>query len=572
MPRARPYLWFALRFALPLLAGVMLFWRLGGIGLVGPDEPRYAQIAAEMVTSHDYVTPRLMGQPWFEKPVLYYWLAAANFHLFGVTDVAARLPAALLGLALCLGISLFLYRERGERAAFIGGLLALTSAFVVGYARAAAMDMPLTAPLALAQFALFAWLQHDVAGRSRPARRWLAAAAVLLGLATLAKGPVALVLAGGTLLAYALWKRHPAWAWATVRPWSVALYLAVTAPWYVVVARRHPGFLRIFFLQHNLERFSSGVFHHAQPFWFYLPMLLAAIFPWSALLVLPWIDWRRHGWPSAPDAAPSSKPYLLCWGLVPLVFFSLSRSKLPGYILPAVPALIALIALAADDLWDRLPRWPLQVSAASAAALLLGFPLWLDARLAKALSVTGRAHLDIGFSAMHLLAIAVLVWLLWRGSRPLLFGAAALAMALAVLAGTGRYASTLNTLLSARPLADVVAAQPIPATPTFPRSAEPGTGQSDGEVPAAFAQACPLWGWRLQRETRYGAEFYLHRVLPELSETASDAWPPRPIWVVINARDSQQFSLAAQAAGRTLTSLTVAPATPWRVFRVAGQP
>lgn len=565
MPRLRPLPWLALL----ALAAVTLLWRLGSIGLVGPDEPRYAEIAAEMATAHAYVTPRLMGQPWFEKPVLYYWLAAADFRLLGVGDGAARLPNALLGLALCGGLILFLYRERGERAALVGGLVALSSAFVIGYGRAAALDMTLTAPLALAQFALLAWLRHHAAGRRAAAGRWLATAAALLGLATLAKGPVALVLAGGGLLGYALWARRPAWALATLRPGPLALYLAVAAPWYLLVARRHPDFLRIFFLQHNLERFSSGVFHHAQPFWYYLPILLLAIFPWSALAALPWIEWRRNGWPAPSDGAPSTKSYLLAWVLVTVGFFSLSHSKLPGYILPALPALVALIALAAVDLGDRLPRWPLQLSVGGAAAVLLAFPVWLATRLAQAGAPHRPAVLAVGFSGLHVVTLAVLAWLLWRGSRPLLWGTTAAAMALAVLAGTGRYAAPLDLLLSARPLAGVLAAQPIPALPSYPETTVAGGDYSDGEVPAAFAQSCPLWGWRLRREARYGAEFYLHRVLPELAGTAS--WPPHA-WVVINAWDGDLFSRAAQDAHRDLTPVAVPAAAPWRVYRVDAQP
>jgi len=560
MSRTRSLLWLALLG----LAAVTLFWRLGGIGLVGPDEPRYAEIAAEMFGTHDYVTPRLMGQPWFEKPVLDYWLAAGSYHLLGVTDAAARLPSALLGFMLCLGLTVFLYRQRGERAAMIGALLCFSSAFLIGFARAAAMDMPLTAPLALAQLSLFVWLQRHA--ENRKSAPWLAAVVVLLALATLAKGPVALVLAGGTLLAYAFWARQPRWALASLQPWAVGLYLAVAAPWFVLVAHRNPGYLRIFFLQHNVERFTTGVFHHAQPFWFYIPILLAALFPWTAMAVLPFLDWRRGGW-TANGPAPHLKRYLWCSVLVPLVFFSLSRSKLPGYLLPAVPALIALIALAADDLWERMPRWPLVLNAALAAGLLLAFPVWLDVRWAKALVPGGHVSVTLGFAGMHVAIFAVLVWLLWRGSRPILLGAAAAGMAVAVLWATGPYAVQLDTLVSARPLARALAAQPIPGTPTFPKTTTPGTEQSDGEVPPAFAQQCPLWGWRLQRETRYGAEFYLHRVLPELDGAATAAWPQHG-WVVVNARESDQFPAAARDAGRIATPTAPTPAAPWRIFQL----
>ncbi|MGH9481071.1 MAG: ArnT family glycosyltransferase, partial [Terriglobales bacterium] len=298
-------------------AWVMLFAGLGAVGLIGPDEPRYAAIAAAMGRSRDFITPRLWGVPWLEKPILYYWLAALAGGLGRIGDAAARLPNAALAAALSLALGLFLWRVHSARAGVLAAWLTLTAAMTIVLGRAATTDMTLAAPFALGMMALYLFLREQ---RSR----WLMGAAAALALATLAKGPVAVVLAGLALIGFAATQRRWRLAWrrlgdgqsasrrplpgiaahppsdqrerpwqevashpALLRPWAVALYFLVASPWFVAVQWRNPEFFRVFFLQHNLERFASNRFEHPQPLWFFVPVLLLALFPWTGWLGLP---------------------------------------------------------------------------------------------------------------------------------------------------------------------------------------------------------------------------------------------------------------------------------------------
>jgi len=356
-----------------LLAGIcayLFFFGLGSLGLMGADEPRYAQIAREMLVRHDWVTPVLHGVPWLEKPVLYYWEAMLAYRLFGVSDWAARLPAAADTSLLVLAVYAFLRRRprtcaenRTESAgndagatALDAGLVLASMAFVTGFARAASTDAPLAASLGLAMLAWLLWARE---GR----RPWLLAFYVLLGLGTLAKGPVAPLLAGVTIAAFAALRRQAAVLWRTLWWPAILLYCAVTLPWYVLVQRSTGNFFRVFLWSHNLQRFSTPVFRHTQPFWYYLPVMALALAPWTVLAIAALVDGirrsRRTGAPSVGaetdgqpgragriDFSPADlNLFLVLWGVIPVLFFSLSGSKLPGYILPALPPFAILLAL-----------------------------------------------------------------------------------------------------------------------------------------------------------------------------------------------------------------------------------
>ena len=298
-----------------------------------------------MLAHRDWITPVLGGQPWLEKPPLYYWQAMLSYSLFGVTDWAARLPSGVDATLLVLGMYFFLRRfRRGYE--LDGALIAASTAAVIGLSRAAATDMPLAASFSLAMLAWWAW-------RESGSRVFLAAFYALAALATLAKGPVAPVLAGAVIAIYALAARDARSFWRTLWVPGILLFVAVAAPWYVLVQMRNPGFFETFFVEHNLERFSSNLYHHPQPFWFYVPVLLLAVMPWTvfavAALVRTWrIWWSERMWmrPDAGAAAPENGLALFAciWMLVPVVFFSLSKSKLPDYILPGVPAVGVLLA------------------------------------------------------------------------------------------------------------------------------------------------------------------------------------------------------------------------------------
>ncbi len=272
--------------ALIALCGYLFLLGLQLIGLLGADEPRYAQVAREMLARHDWVTPYLYGVPWLEKPPLYYWCAMLAYKAAGgVSDVAARVPSAVLSSLLIVFI--YVWARRFRRGMQLDAALITASAvMVIGFGRSASTDMPLTVMFTIAMLSWYGWHMSK-------ARSWLLAFYLFLGLATLAKGPVAVFLAALIIIAFAVLRREGRLLLRTLWPFGIALYLVVTAPWFIAVQRANPEFFRVFFLQHNLERFASNLYHHPEPFWFYLPVALVALVPWTVFVVEAIVDALR---------------------------------------------------------------------------------------------------------------------------------------------------------------------------------------------------------------------------------------------------------------------------------------
>jgi 4-amino-4-deoxy-L-arabinose transferase-like glycosyltransferase len=327
--------------ALALIAfcGFLFLLGLQIVGLVGADEPRYAQVAREMLARHDWVTPVLYGHPWLEKPPLYYWSAMIAYKgAGGVSDSAARLPTAVLSTLMIFFIYVWSRRFRPGMQ-LDAALITASAAIIVGFGRSASTDMPLTVMFTVAMLAWYGWYSSNQ-------RSWLLAFYFFMAMATLAKGPVAVCLGGLVILLFAALRRDPRLIARTLWPIGIAIYLAVAAPWYIAVQHANPEFFRTFFLQHNLERFSSNIYHHPQPFWFYIPVALLALVPWTIFVVAALVDairdWRFSV--QQPAGQEDLRTYLALWLLLPMVFFSLSHSKLPGYILPGIPAGTILLA------------------------------------------------------------------------------------------------------------------------------------------------------------------------------------------------------------------------------------
>jgi 4-amino-4-deoxy-L-arabinose transferase-like glycosyltransferase len=370
--------------ALVLLALVLalLVFRLGAVPLVGPDEPRYTRVAVEMHRASEWVTPTLAGEPWLEKPPLFYWLAGASFSVLGETEAAARVPSVLAAVLLVFATALVGARLYGSAAGLHGGFACGLSLLPFAYGRAASMDM-LLASTVTAAVGLVALRVLGVAGRLS-----IVFAAAFAGLAVLAKGPLGLLLPGLVATGYVLATREWRWLRELVSPLAIAALLAVAAPWYVAIwldQGRH--FLDVFLLDHNVQRFTSTIHNHPGPPWYYLPVLLAGLFPWSGLAV-PAV------WRTSPRASRADL-FVLLWLSLPFVFFSLAGSKLPGYILPCVPPLAILVGRVADRFVRErgTPETYLSgrvaalvglvlaavVAAAPAALFRLGEPLWRSA-------------------------------------------------------------------------------------------------------------------------------------------------------------------------------------------------
>jgi 4-amino-4-deoxy-L-arabinose transferase len=301
----------------PLL--VLYLLHLGGVGFLGPDEPRYASIGREMARSGDWVTPRLDGAPWFEKPPLTYWLTAAG-HLAHLPDEwAARLPEALLAIAFLTFFFRTLAHEFSPQLAVTATAILATSAAWVAYSFAALTDLPMSATLSAAILvALF---------ETKPNRGWIAGG--LLGLSILGKGFVPVVLFAPLLL-IARGKRGR----------IVSAAVLVAAPWFLLCWMRNG---RVFwddlFWKQHVARFLTPSLEHVQPFWYYIPVLLAGLFPWTPLAALLA---RRKIYDDVRVRL------LAAWVVYGMIFFSAARNKLPGYLLPLLPALAIVLAAALD--------------------------------------------------------------------------------------------------------------------------------------------------------------------------------------------------------------------------------
>ncbi|HEU4416729.1 MAG TPA: glycosyltransferase family 39 protein [Candidatus Angelobacter sp.] len=324
------------------------FFGLGAFGLTGADEPRYAQIAREMLARHDWVVPTLNGSPWLEKPVLLYWKIINSYRIFGVVDWAARVPAAAFATTLVLAIFFFMRRFRFT-SELDAALITASSAGMIGFGRGASTDMLLSAPFAMAMLSWWTWQQTGK-------KLWLALFYALLGVGALAKGPVAPALAVLVIGAYAALRRDGKVFLRTISVPGLALFFAIALPWYLILQHRVPQFFRVFFLEHNLERFGTNLYQHAQPFWYYIPVFLLATVPWTVFTVPAIVNAAQRAIQNVrgnisrdPSGVVNVEEdplplFLLVWTLAPIVFFSISRSKLPGYILPSIPAAALLTA------------------------------------------------------------------------------------------------------------------------------------------------------------------------------------------------------------------------------------
>jgi 4-amino-4-deoxy-L-arabinose transferase-like glycosyltransferase len=317
----------------------LFFYGLSVFGLVGADEPRYAQVAREMFERRDWITPTLGGVPWLEKPVLYYWETILAYNFAGVSDWAARLPSAFSATCMVLAIYFFLRRFR-PGSQLDGALITASCAAVIGFSRAAATDMPLAANLVIALLCWYAFFE------SRE-RRWLAFSYLFLGLAMLAKGPVAVLLAVLILAAFAIARKDFEVIAETVWLPGVVVFLLVASPWYLLVQWHNPEFFRVFFLEHNFARFSTNLYRHRQPFWYYLPVVVLGLAPWVVVALLAVSDAIRGWWREGRAVLYGEDAFdvfLVLWLILPPLFFSISQSKLPGYVLPAIPACAILVA------------------------------------------------------------------------------------------------------------------------------------------------------------------------------------------------------------------------------------
>ena len=403
-----------------LLAAVALGWNLNGYRLFDPDEGRNAEVAREMAHSNDYVVPHLDGLPYLDKPIVYFAAAAAMMELFGPTEASARLPAYLATLA-TIGLLVWFARRRwGEEAGWLAGLAYATMVLPLAYARTAIFDSTLT----LCTTAAIVWFADE-----RPVAAWAAMAA-----GALTKGPIAIAIPLLALVSHALAIGTPV---RRLFPWrGLALFGAIALPWFIVVSFRYPDFPGYVFLRETLERVTTRSFHRTAPFWYYLPIVPLAAFPWI-VPALARVRNLRATWEARRDPAASEPLLLACWVIVPLVFLSLNQSKLPQYVLPLIPA-VALAATRNLVAGGSHTAARVYAGVSGVAGLaLVALTRWLPAPI----SLTAAEKAAIPPTAVALgivvLCSAVLVGLgaLTRRPRTTIFGYAVVVMAIPLLSG-----------------------------------------------------------------------------------------------------------------------------------------
>ena len=506
-----------------LLAGFcafLFFFGLGYFGLIGADEPRYAQVAREMLARRDWITPTLGGKPWLEKPALYYWQAMLAFRWFGVSDWAARLPSALDATLMVVAVYLFLRRFR-PGCQLDGALMTASAAGVIGFARAASMDMPLAAAFTIALLAWYAWYESR-------SKSYLILFYLFTALGMLAKGPVAPLLVAFVIALFAVAKGEYRLVWQTSWIPGVAVFCAVALPWYIAVQIRNPEFFRVFILEHNLERFGINLYHHKAPFWYYLPVVLLGLVPWVVFMLAALVECLRAWWVEKREFLQSEDAltaFLVVWLVVPILFFSLSESKLPGYVVPVLPAGTLLLS---EYVRRRLgsverPSLLLAVLHSLIAALPLVPALMLQYILLQHRLPWGTAA-AISTGLTLVVAAAMAATLRTQQGLGMLRFVTLVPVVLAVTAVLRIGAPKLDETLSARPLAK--------------------------EISRVEAQTLPLAVFRVSRETEFGLEFYRDRAITRYE------WGPAPATEhLVVTPEGFQARLAKKLGGRRFSYL-----------------
>ena len=556
--------------AFMLLYGLVPFFGGDQLGLVGADEPRYAQVAREMLQAHSdachevhariiphslriedlaaslhclqggSVTPLLYGQPWLEKPALYYWRAMSFFKEFGVSDWSARLPSSS-GAAFLIAL-VFLHLRRFRPGGHLDAALITASCLgIAAFARGASTDMQLAAPFCIGMLGWYAWYETGK-------KFWLFDLYFFGAAATLAKGPVAPFLA--LIIIFLFLGLRKEWAVLRRTIWwpGIVLYLVMVLPWYIAVQHRNPTFYRQFFLEHNLERFATNRYMHHQPFWYYLAVLFIGLMPWTVLGVRALFDgvdvsvaeWsarrkplRYLGHGRAGDAFPE---FLVLWAIFPILFFSFSGSKLPGYILPSIPPLTILTGDYLYRVRDRAMKPWLLWSHAACCAVLVFVLLLAPQHMKYDTLVPPKFWLTVaGAGAALTIAMVVFVGRRWGTSQLCKISLVpVLAMLVFLLGFHGR---ELDLNYSARPLAQEIAAQ------------------------APHEKTVAVLG--IKRDMDYGLAFYRNERLVHYDQ---DGVPDGEHLLVVRANDTED--LGRWLTGRVYTPLFLYDAQGFEVYKV----
>lgn len=334
---------------LAVLSVIIIFFNLGGLPFFDPDEPVYAETPKEMIAFNDYVSPRIYGEFWYDKPPMYYWLVAASFKLFGINEFAARFPSALLAIICIFSVYYFASRIFNQRAGFAGAIVLLTSLEFYYLSKAAVTDMTLLVTLTICLLGFLAKKYYLFY--------------VFAALATVTKGPIGLVFPGAIVFLYLLVTGR----WSQIKtmhvPLGLLIYTIIAFPWYGVMYAVHGmDFINTFLGFHNITRFTSPEHPEGALWYYFIPVLILGFFPWTAILF-------QAVWSSLKNSSYefSQLLFLNIWAAFIFIFFSISQTKLVSYILPMFVPLAMIVGWYIDRIWDQrrinLLSWPVVATA-----------------------------------------------------------------------------------------------------------------------------------------------------------------------------------------------------------------
>lgn len=391
---------------------LLFFYRLDSLSLFDADEPAYAEAAREMLISGDWITPHFNFQPRFDKPILFYWLIALAYKWFGVGEYAARFWSAVFATGLTLSIYRFGRQLLGQRAACIAALAFAANVGTVALARAAVTDMTLALCMTWTLFCFF-----DVYRTTDKRRESLLFSGYLtMALAVLTKGPIGLLLPGLIIGLFLIIRRKALATLSRLRMLpGIGLFAVIALPWYLLVLRENGwAFAQGFFVQHHLNRYLGVVSSHVGSPLYFLPVVVLGFFPWSAMLPNAFGQlWTiRSRLRAELTERQELLLFLWLWCGVVVLFFSFSRTKLPSYIFPAVPAVALLAGIAGEVVlderqregrWARVGDWFTGGMVGSLVFILLLLPSIVDRiRLREAPDIP---PFDFGFAPYVLAAL-----------------------------------------------------------------------------------------------------------------------------------------------------------------------
>ena len=355
MGRCPRFTWLRDFLLLVVVSGIWYCGLLGLRPLANPDEGRYTEIPREMAATGDFVTPRLNGVKYFEKPPLVYWLSALTFRQFGVNEFTARLWNALfsvLGVLMTYGVARSLY---GRGAGIWAAIVLSTSLMYYAMSQIVLLDMAVAVTMSGALFAFILGVREPPGCRRRA---WFLVFYGFMALATLSKGLIGIALPGAVIFLWVLLLNRWRVLWPFYPLVGGVLLLAIAAPWHVLAARANPDFLQFYFIHEHWQRFTTQIHNRYQPWWFFLPVLIVGLFPWVFFAGRAVAESLAGGWKARHQHAEAW--FFLIWIVFIVAFFSKSQSKLIPYILPVFPAAAILIGRSLARVWHEGAENPLR--------------------------------------------------------------------------------------------------------------------------------------------------------------------------------------------------------------------